>query len=80
MEVALGILQALAIFLVGPVLVGLVMGGAFILRDHRVRARYGVGQLTCSADADCPPGYICSSYHCKNKMRSINFIMSLELF
>ncbi len=39
MALALGMLQALAIFLVGPVLVGLVMGGAFILWDHRVRVR-----------------------------------------
>ncbi len=37
MELLLGILQALGIFVVGPALVGLLVAGVVMLWDRRVR-------------------------------------------
>ena len=64
MELLLGILQALGIFIVVPALVGITVGGSFMLRDRRVRTRSGVGQPTCSVDTDCPEGYVCRDGVC----------------
>jgi len=64
MEVVLGILQVLGIFLVLPALVGVVIAGLFILSGRRASATHGIGQLMCTVDADCPDGYVCRNGFC----------------
>ncbi len=65
MDMLLGILQGLAIFAVGPVLVGLSVVGFILLWGLRADAqKKNIRQLTCSTDADCPEGYICQDGIC----------------
>ena len=64
MEVVLGILQGLGIFLVVPIVIGLFVGGSVILWRMRKRARVEFFENVCSIDTDCPPGYVCESGVC----------------
>jgi len=64
MDMLLGILQGLGIFVVGPLLVGLMAAGLVTLWGRKASARRGIGQLACTVDADCPDGYVCRDGIC----------------
>ena len=64
MELVLGILEGLAIFVVAPVFVGAVVAGGFIVWDRRARKDHSIEQLACSIDADCPAGFVCKNGVC----------------
>ncbi len=57
-------LLIIAIYVVLPALLGMVIVGFFLLRQHRVNAKLSSTELECSTDADCPPGYVCVGGHC----------------
>ncbi len=64
MELILGILQVLAIFVVMPVLVAIVIVASLPLWDRRASKKQSVVELVCSIDADCPPGFVCANGYC----------------
>ena len=64
MEIALGILQGIGIFLVGPIIFGLLIGGIVVLWSFRKAKRVEVFDIACSLDIDCPPGYVCDNGVC----------------
>ena len=51
MELMLGILQGLSIFVVLPALIGIIVAGSFLLWDGRASVKQGVAKLACSVDA-----------------------------
>ena len=64
MELTLGILQVVAIYIVPFAVVGFVIAGFFLLWDRRASSKRRVAQLVCRLDTDCPSGYVCRNGVC----------------
>ena len=64
MELMLGILQGLGIFVALPALIGIIVADSFLLWDSRASAKQGIAKLACSVDTDCPLDFICLDGHC----------------
>jgi hypothetical protein len=64
MEMTLGILLGLGIFVVLPSLIGIMIVGPFLISNRRARFKQGIRALVCSVNADCPPGFVCIDGHC----------------
>ena len=61
----LAILLAIAIFIVLPMVIGFgILGFLKIMERGRATGKRYVAWLVCSADADCPQGYVCSNGTC----------------
>ena len=63
MELMLGILPGLGIFVALPTLIGIIVADSFLLWDGRASAKQGIAKLVCSIDTDCPPGFVCLDGH-----------------
>ncbi len=50
---------ALGTVVLMPVMIWTAAGAAGISSLRRLRRAYPAGNLTCSADTDCPTGYTC---------------------
>lgn len=64
MELILGMLQVVGIFILLPAFVGFTIVAFFQPWKHKARIEKSIAELACSVDADCPPGYVCVSGRC----------------
>lgn len=65
----LAILEGLGIFVVLPIVIGLIIISLVMLLEQTKRKMTGdikehIENLVCSIDADCPEGYICIEGKC----------------